>query len=198
MSKEDGYSPGPETKKKLNPIERERIIVLALGDPGEVGEDGQRRKKTHRQIAEEVFDYELSELPPQEREKRLEYRIITVRATGRNFIQSVSTFIELRLAQRERIKDLYKEVKLQNKDRNLDDPNSLFNLFGIHKTDAQKRSTYGTHHIPTLESLRFVLQPEEPTIRKWNFDEFMNNLRQANEESRERIRREKDHSTHNS
>ena len=196
MSKEDGYSPHPEKKEELIPFGRKRRIVLALGDPGEVGKDGLRRKKTHRQIAEEVFDYELSELPAEKREERLKYRITTIKATGREFIYSLMSPLDLSPEQQKKTEDLHKEVKLQNKDKNLEDPDSLFDLFEIINPKAKKRSTSGSQRVITMEDLKFELQPEEPVIREWNFDEFMANLKQANEESRERIRREKDHSTH--
>ncbi len=187
MSKEKVTSQSPDREKKLTPAERERLIVLELADPGVQDENGKSRRKSHREVAEKIFAYELNRLSPEIRGERLEYRIRIVRETVRNFILNVRNLALIKEGARVRTQTLYDDVKGLNRGLNLKNPDSLFDLFAIHRSKDQEQGLFSTLSVLEYTGESSLAQPPEtPGDYEYDMDVFLRNLLDAEMETQRR------------
>src|SRR3990167_11177072 len=142
-------------------LAHERAVVLALADPGHIDEGGALRKSTHREIAERLYEKELSRLQGRSRAIRLAAAAQSVRDIGKRFISKLNNLGRLEKADHTRTTALFEEIGGLYTQRKLK-PNDLYEIFRIPQENG---NPYGSRYQSSTTAPSLPQPEADPVTR---------------------------------
>lgn len=152
------------TTERRPRIDHERNVILSLADPGQVDKNGVLKKSTHKEIAERLYQKQLSRPRGRVRDIRLAAATQSVREIGKRFINRLTNLFPVKDAAFTRSTALFEEIRGLYSDRSLE-PMDLYEIFGLSQIENHGNSSESYLNIvaPPLP------QPEtDPERRKFN------------------------------